>query len=357
MVESLGLSQIRTDGDTQVRVSFSSELVTEYAEAMKRGDEFPAIDVFFDGETYWLADGFYRVAAARKTSRESIEANVHQGGQREALLYAVGANETHGLRRTNEDKRRAVHILLADKEWQGWSDREIARQTKTSQPFVTKLRHDYLQTLSDGPAGRDARRVRRGERTYTMDTSQIGATPVPRPRKDTPAERTKETEGADAGAQPVTARPTLAVVPQRETITSVAPPPAVPLAEVYLPTVEQEAPMDVPPTATLMTAWEQASSSERQEFVAAHRPTLLELLDIRTPQAPQLPVDIWPSSQTGIILQAILTTSTPLSPEDLGRVSGVDTRRLGRNLTRLCKAGHIVQTADGRYAARASSTA
>jgi len=33
------------------------------------------------------------------------------------LLYAVGSNATHGLRRSNADKRRAAQMLLEDPEW------------------------------------------------------------------------------------------------------------------------------------------------------------------------------------------------------------------------------------------------
>lgn len=39
---------------------------------------------------------------------------------REAILFIVGANASHGLRRTNADKRRTVERLLADEEWRGW---------------------------------------------------------------------------------------------------------------------------------------------------------------------------------------------------------------------------------------------
>ncbi len=52
----------------------------------------------------------------------------------------MGANADHGLRRTYADKRRAVEMLLQDEEWRTWSDRAIADQTKTTHPFVGKIR-------------------------------------------------------------------------------------------------------------------------------------------------------------------------------------------------------------------------
>jgi hypothetical protein len=43
-------------------------------------------------------------------------AEVRTGSRRDAVRYSVGANSVHGLRRTNEDKRREVQTLLADAE-------------------------------------------------------------------------------------------------------------------------------------------------------------------------------------------------------------------------------------------------
>lgn len=47
--------------------------------------------------------------------------------------------------RSNSDKRKAVMTLLEDPEGRQWSDRYIARQTLTSQPFVSKLRAKLIE--------------------------------------------------------------------------------------------------------------------------------------------------------------------------------------------------------------------
>lgn len=88
----------------------------------------------------WLADGFHRVAAAKQAGLADIEAIVHDGGRREALLHAVGANARHGLRRTNADKRRAVEMMLADPEWCARSDNWIAGKCGVSHTFVGTVR-------------------------------------------------------------------------------------------------------------------------------------------------------------------------------------------------------------------------
>jgi len=136
----LELTKIRLDGNTQPRVSLNEEVVAEYAEAVMQGSAFPAVTVFHDGSDYWLADGFHRFFAHKRAKHTEIETNVRTGTLRDALLFSVGANDKHGLRRSNEDKRRAVLILLNDPEWSEWSDMEIARQAGVSNATVHRVR-------------------------------------------------------------------------------------------------------------------------------------------------------------------------------------------------------------------------
>src|SRR5262245_37298539 len=83
MSELLPLDRIATEG-TQARVALSETIIHEYAEALKQGDEFPPIDVYYDDTTYWLGDGFHRVQAAKEAGLNALAATVHPGGQREA---------------------------------------------------------------------------------------------------------------------------------------------------------------------------------------------------------------------------------------------------------------------------------
>lgn len=138
----LDMASIRIDGGTQSRTSINTDTVSEYAQALTDGATMPPVVVFFDGADHWLADGFHRFHAFRKAGRDSIKADVRQGTCREARLYAAGANGTHGLRRTNEDKRRAVQMVLDDAECaEYWTDREIAKHCAVSHPFVAAIRN------------------------------------------------------------------------------------------------------------------------------------------------------------------------------------------------------------------------
>jgi hypothetical protein len=162
-------ARLRTDGGTQVRAALSPDKVTEYSAAMAEGVSFPAVDVLYDGTDYWLWDGFHRVAGATAAGLDEIAVRVQAGTRRDAVLRAVGANATHGLPRTNADKRRAVEVLLRDEEWAKWSDREIARQALVSQTFVSEMRRSLSDSGLQMPA---ERQVARGGQVYDYTPPQ-----------------------------------------------------------------------------------------------------------------------------------------------------------------------------------------
>jgi hypothetical protein len=56
------------------------------------------------------------------------------------MLFAAGANATHGCPRSTADKRCAVLKLLNDDEWGSWADREIARHCHVGHQLVAELR-------------------------------------------------------------------------------------------------------------------------------------------------------------------------------------------------------------------------
>jgi uncharacterized ParB-like nuclease family protein len=141
VVAELPIASIRLDGGTQSRASLNAQTIGEYSEAMTAGAQFPPVVVFYDGKTRWLADGFHRVNASLKLGRDRIACDVRQGGQRDAVLFSVTANATHGLRRTNADKRHAVELLLRDaKLSRQKSDRAIGELCGVDHKTVAKRR-------------------------------------------------------------------------------------------------------------------------------------------------------------------------------------------------------------------------
>ncbi len=142
-VQSIALSDIQ-NGGAQMRVEMKPDVVLDYAKDMEAGAIFPLVVIYHDGIDYWLGDGFHRVEAARKLERETIDAEVLDGDARQAILHGIGSNASHGLRRTQADKRRAVERLLRDEEWSTWSDRQVAKAARVDHKTVAKVRRDLL---------------------------------------------------------------------------------------------------------------------------------------------------------------------------------------------------------------------
>lgn len=167
-IVKIRLDKIKVDGDLQVRDKINEDAVREYAEVIREGGKMPPVTVFFDGKTYHLADGWHRFFAHKQAAFAEIEAEIHDGTRRDAILFALSANDKHGLRRTNADKRRSVLVLLEDFEWSEWNNTKIAEVCGVSATFVDKIRKE---TNTPTPA---TRKVSRDGVEYEMDTSKMG---------------------------------------------------------------------------------------------------------------------------------------------------------------------------------------
>lgn len=149
MTKKIKLSEIVTDAGTQVRASLNEATVADYAEALADGAEFPPVIVFHDGSRYIAADGFHRIHAAIKNGARVTECDVRKGSKADALMFALGCNAHHGLRRTNADKRHAVGMAL--KEFPKLSDRALAEICIVSDHFVGDIRRELTANRSQLP--------------------------------------------------------------------------------------------------------------------------------------------------------------------------------------------------------------
>lgn len=202
----LPLKKIRLDGGTQTRARIHDDIVEEYAQDMKAGATFPPLIVFHDGTDYWLGDGFHRWGAAASLNLDSIECEIRQGTLADAQWFSFSANRANGMRRTNDDKVRAVKASLRHCKG-GRSDAEIARHVGVDHHTVGKYREQLLAAgeissnknagaswevpkIDDGPSpGQAARIVTRKGKTYQMKIGRIGRARKPSRKKtaSTPA--------------------------------------------------------------------------------------------------------------------------------------------------------------------------
>ena len=100
-------------------------------------------------------DGFHRVAAAELAKLTEIAADVAEGTRDEAVWASIAANKAHGLKRTDDDKRKAVWTAL---ELRGdrpeeWSNRKLADHAGVSEGMVRDHRAVWDKKKAEDDSG------------------------------------------------------------------------------------------------------------------------------------------------------------------------------------------------------------
>jgi transposase-like protein len=192
---NIPINDIQTDGGTQPRAALDWDAIYDYADAMSAGAKFPAVTVFYDGERYWLADGFHRVRAAYAAEFETIECDLRQGTLEDAQWYSFSANRTNGLRRTNDDKQRAVRAAITHPKGAELSNRQIAAHVGVDEGTVRNWREKLTAEIPQS-------RKRRGRDGRTIDTSKIGSNTKPSASVQPAASTTAEPAEGDPSKTP-----------------------------------------------------------------------------------------------------------------------------------------------------------
>jgi hypothetical protein len=94
--------------------------------------------VYQVADEFLVVDGFCRVMAATAAGKSRVPCEVHQGSFNDALRAACGANASHGLRRTNADKKRAATIAIQN--FPDLSSRELAEICGVSHAYIQSMR-------------------------------------------------------------------------------------------------------------------------------------------------------------------------------------------------------------------------
>lgn len=163
------IKKISKNTKTQSRAEINQDVVSEYAEILKKG-KLPAIKLFRDKENYYIADGWHRYEAAKRIGAKMIEAEFETGTLRDAIYYSISSNLDHGLRRTNSDKRKSVSMLLEDKKWAQMSNLQVCEKAGVSLGLVKIIKSELKNSLgyiakSNLITGKDGR---------TTNTAKIG---------------------------------------------------------------------------------------------------------------------------------------------------------------------------------------
>lgn len=169
------IDDILLNDSPHVRAEVNEDTVDEYAEAMRCKDRFPPVVLFQSAQIFLVGDGLHRIAAHRKLKRKVVEADVRKGGYEEALLFALAANNKHGVRRSPQDKRAGVCEAL--KHWPERTDNYLAEVCFVSNHLVKDVRDSLTQDeeIPEAPVrtASDGRKV-----------TAPKPPPTPRPKKE-----------------------------------------------------------------------------------------------------------------------------------------------------------------------------
>lgn len=131
------LTEIVRDPRCQMRVEMDDDAIEEYALDV---DKLPPGKAMRCPEGLYLYDGWHTYEAHLKADRKSMRLQVVEGFVQDAIIAACASNLTHGLQRTDADKRKAITTLLGIGPWEDRSDRAIAEHCKVSHFLVGVVR-------------------------------------------------------------------------------------------------------------------------------------------------------------------------------------------------------------------------
>ena len=200
----------------QTRAGTDADTIKNYAEAMADGAQFPDVTVFTDGETYWLADGFHRVLAAKSNGKTAISADVRKGTEDDAVVFGGTANNKQGKRPTRADVQHFLTMV--------WERREavfggtptggnLAERCGVSRATGERFVMERLKEMPKAPTRPNASKTQ--SKMPTRPTHLVGANgrayPVrPAPAAPKKAEAQAAPKAAETPSAPV--RPTVSKI-------------------------------------------------------------------------------------------------------------------------------------------------
>src|SRR6185437_4710561 len=114
-LQTVPLSKLRLAGDLQMRAEVDRSHQDQIAELFDEDNpvwpqHLPAGEACFDGESYWVYDGFHRYGAAQESGCVNVPVLVREGSRGDAQWYACAANK--GMGRKSGDVAQAVRLAF-----------------------------------------------------------------------------------------------------------------------------------------------------------------------------------------------------------------------------------------------------
>ena len=130
----VSLDSLIVDPTIQIRRANHEPTIQRYMDSF---ENLPPIDVFDTSEGKLVADGFQRLAAARRLGKKRIGAQVHKGTREDAVEFAVIANTRSGYPLTLEERNDGIQRLK--QLHPDWTPPQIAEAMSVSSDTVRKI--------------------------------------------------------------------------------------------------------------------------------------------------------------------------------------------------------------------------
>lgn len=139
-VVELDRKLLRKDDKTQPRDKLDRKYIEDLVCDWGKGARFEPALAYYDGQYYWLIDGYHREAALEKLNEAKILIEIHRGTLEDARWHSYSVNQHKALKRSNADKRRAIIGALKHPYGAGRSNVQIAEHCGVDEGTVRTWR-------------------------------------------------------------------------------------------------------------------------------------------------------------------------------------------------------------------------
>ena len=133
-VPQLLIETLHVDPTIQIRRASHEPTIQRYMDSF---ENLPPIEVFDTPEGKLVADGFQRLAAARRLGKKRIAVQIHEGTREEAVEFAAIANTRSGVPLTLEERDDGIQQLK--RMHPDWTPAQIAKAMSVSPETVRRV--------------------------------------------------------------------------------------------------------------------------------------------------------------------------------------------------------------------------